>query len=177
MKKFIQAIALAVLMTASSAFAQTGPVLLNNYDSNNAIFAPGGSLASGSVFVQLFAGTDAGNLVLVSNSGGQNTFSLLEPGFFDSGFGYTGLPNNSSGYFRLVAWSGGSTFDTAQIRGSVDWTQTVGNQNPGSPLLPPPTSAVLNNPVLNMAVVPEPTTIALGVLGGLGLLARRRKNA
>ena len=175
MKKFLSSLVLAISICASSAFAQTGPVYLNNFDTGNGIFTVGGGLAT-TAFVQLYVGADAGSLSLVTSSGGQSTFSLVEPGFFDSGFGYTTLANSASGYFRLVAWTGGADFASATVRGSVDWTQNVGVQLPGSPTLPPPGPVALNNPVLNMAVVPEPTTVALAVMGGLGLLARRRRN-
>jgi hypothetical protein len=80
--------------------------------------------------------------------------------------------------FEIIAWQGGpgSTFNTATIRGqSAVWGQETGLAPTG--ITDPGTPKLLQIPLanINLAVVPEPSTIALAVLGGLGLLLRRRK--
>ena len=95
-----------------------------------------------------------------------------------------GVSGGANASFQVLAWEGAanSTFASATIRGSSPvFTQPTGAHNPLFP-----NQTVLNSsdgtptgsllfPSITLAVVPEPSTIALGVLGGLGLLLRRRK--
>jgi hypothetical protein len=88
--------------------------------------------------------------------------------------GYTGGPVT----FDILAWvaSGpysGGTYDTS-LNGSLIWTEpasaiATGVEAPGEFTAMPGD--------IMIAIIPEPTTLALGILGGLSLLAFRRKQA
>ena len=102
-------------------------------------------------------------------------------GTFNAGSGVSAFDaTTGNAQFQVIAWTGAtsaSTFGGATIRGvSSVWFQGTG----AAPTVTPPSvgsPAILQIPDahINLAVVPEPSTIALGVLGGLGLLLRRRK--
>jgi hypothetical protein len=170
---FLTAVLLGTLAFNASA-ATTGPVDLNNleggaiYVVNTSVLAPEGT------FVQVFV-----NSTLLSVDS-VDTFTTLSDGLDGRFFGgtvATGLANGSSQQFTIYAWTGAATYELAQTTvgayyGSVTYTQTLGTDVGSPPPLPPS----LSNPNLIMvAAVPEPTTIVLGAMGGLALLARRRK--
>ena len=75
---------------------------------------------------------------------------------------------------QVRAWvvASGSTWETATQRGQSD-TFTVTSGGAGVPAGPPSLMVGLTS----FSVVPEPSTIALGIIGGLGtlFLVRRRK--
>jgi hypothetical protein len=71
----------------------------------------------------------------------------------------------------LRAWEGAS-YDTASIRGqSTPITITLGGDIPGAP---PAVPALLTG-LAGFSMIPEPSTMALGLLGAAALLYRRRK--
>lgn len=80
-----------------------------------------------------------------------------------------GVAEGAKATFRLVVIEG-TAFSTAAIRGqSVAQEFTLG----GSLITPPNTQ--FGGAAENINVVPEPSTIALGILGAAALLLRRRK--
>lgn len=172
--KTIASLIAALLVVLSTASAGTGPVFVNNYDANFPIYlynlaGPIGPVPNdGSFYIQIFAGSDGGSLVSIIPS---TPLISADPGFFDFGFTDTGLPDHGSGYFRLRVWAGdlGSTYDSSVIRNELDWTQTVGSYSAstGVPPFPQPSSLTFG--------VPEPSSVALFVLGGLALALRRRR--
>ena len=91
-----------------------------------------------------------------------------------------GQPAGTSGLqFVVRAWQGAS-YDTASIRGeSARFTVgPLGGENPaGGPAIPQPDLGGPNGVggFTGMTVIPEPSTIALGLLGAAALLYRRRK--
>jgi hypothetical protein len=169
MKKVL-AFAAAVSMISGSAFA-TGAIDLTTYDAGNPVYyLTSGSLATGSDFyAQILY-----NGVPVASSSGVSTFALSS-GDFDGGFG--DVPGTADGAtsvsLTLRAWKGTSTYDINAPQGEVNWSQTVG-ADPGAPTLPSPAQLAVPSSVIIKAV-PEPTTIALGMLGAAALLIRRRK--
>ncbi len=184
MKKLIAILSVSVLLaTASSSSAATFPqaaVFLNSFDSGFTVRAIGGGVSS-AFFVQVLGGVNAGSMFAIDSNGSSPLTSIIagSAGNFDGNFGY--IPTvtaNANGAFQVLAWEGGagSTFDTATIRGSsAIFSQATGIDS-GPPSTPNPAIlAIPGNIQLALAVVPEPSTIALGVLGGLGLLLRRRK--
>jgi len=72
--------------------------------------------------------------------------------------------------FEINAWDAdtGSDFASAMNRGSANGTVTTVDVT-ATP------NATTGFGVLQLEVVPEPSTIALGIIGGLALLLRRRK--
>jgi len=169
MKKVLAFLA-AVSAISGSAYA-TGAVLLNNYDADKPIFyLTAGSVANGSDF---YAQVLSGTTVLANNSG-VNTFQIGSDGSFDFGFAdVPGTADNAPDVSLTLRAFKGTSWDTATYQGSVTWSQTLG-ANPGGVTLP--TAATLNVPTsVIISPIPEPSTIALGMLGAAALLIRRRK--
>jgi hypothetical protein len=182
MKKIYTLIA-AALATAGSVMAQ-GTVFLNNYDSGKGIFL-GTSAAPVGTQVEVLGGASAGALAPIATALGVNKYTIVagdlnangpnSGSFFDYGFG--GIPTVAPGATATLlvrAWQGAATFDAALTRGSVTWTQATGTAPP-APNLPAPTTLAMPT-ALTMTVIPEPSVIALGIVGaGAALLLRRRK--
>lgn len=89
------------------------------------------------------------------------------------------LPGATDVWVQLRAWSGaaGSSFDTASntatgTSNSINVGALGGTPAGGLPITDPNLVGML--PV-GLVVIPEPSTIALGLLGVAGLLIRRRK--
>lgn len=176
-------------MGVSAAFAQQATVTLNNYDSNVQIMyvASAGTAAvpaplTANINVQLMGGPSATQLQPVTLAG--TTTSLIPvsgaAGYFDGGVGVVpGVTAGATATFELWAFVGNDpNAATAQLGKSAQWTQATGSW-PGAPT--PPTGPTLNIPASGVTVggagpaVPEPSTIALGLLGLGALLIRRRK--
>jgi len=103
-------------------------------------------------------------------------------GTFNAGLAKAPVGAGGQSQFQVIAWitTTGQSFAQAGIKGqSAVWGQATG----GTDLVPPITGTQFapvqltfgGGVVPNLALVPEPSAIALGVLGGLGLLLRRRK--
>ena len=179
MKKLV---ILAALMTMSvSSWAAVGTVALNNFDSDKPVFAIGGAPVpvNQDYFVQLLGGPVGGTLgAVVPTGGGTGVLSFTDfAGYFDGGVGIVpGAAANGQASFELRAWKGAAGYDAANERGSVTWNQAVGSWDNTAQPPPPPSGAVLDIPSnLQIAIIPEPSTIALGLLGAAALLIRRRK--
>lgn len=170
MKKVLSVLAALAVVGTASCFGAAA-VNLNNYDANTPVFyQTAGTKAGTGCYLVIMSGTD----VISSTSGGTGVFSLADdPGFFDGGIGnIPGLADNAQASFTAWAWKGEGTLAglaNAVEKGSATWSQTTGANSP--PNLPNP--AVLNIP--SITIVPEPTTIALGLIGAAGLLFFRRK--
>jgi len=168
--------------------ADKATVDVTTFDSNFQIFylnsstlAPTGQ----NIFCQLLGGPDAAHLSAVTDSAG-NAISIAMggggagPGNFDLGAGLVpGVADNAQASFQLLAWKGTGGFAAATEKvSSAVWQQGTGSWNSTAQ---PPAAVVgvsLNIPgnlTIIPTVVPEPSTIALGLLGGLALLIRRRK--
>jgi len=173
MKKILAlAAALTVLWTANTWAEAT--INLNNLTGGSIFYLTEGTLApAAGTFAQvLYNGT-----ALTDRDSGLSTFELIDSGLFYGGTAVVpGLADSATAEFTLRAWKGaaGSTWDAAAERGSVTWSQATGAYNPNA--VPPAVFAGpdLSNPAVTI-VVPEPTTIALGLLGGAALLLFRRK--
>jgi hypothetical protein len=106
------------------------------------------------------------------------------PGFFNGGVVDSGLsPAGATGTFQVFAWDGASgqaayavalaAWNGGSIHGGYSNPVTVPTGGAGSPAGPP--GALTGLQPWAVTVVPEPSTIALGIIGGLALLLRRRK--
>jgi hypothetical protein len=184
MKKLI---AIGVLMMAGIAAYAQGSVNFANIIISGGerivdapIYEPNGTtLATGPAYMaQLYAGANAGSLAPVGApapfltgggagyfSGGARTIEAVAPG--------------ADAVIQVRAWraADGATWEEAS-QSAAGWIGesaiiTVGTGGDGSPpRLPQP---LLGLDGFNLTVVPEPSTIALGLLGLLGLAVMRRR--
>lgn len=96
-------------------------------------------------------------------------------GFFNGGeVTVAGVAFNAAATAVVRAWdtNTGATYDAASLKGeSASWQLTLTGNPAGQPPVTP--GALVGMPSFNL--VPEPSTIALAVLGGVALLFRRRK--
>jgi hypothetical protein len=95
-------------------------------------------------------------------------------GFFLGGVQDAGVAAGTTVTAVVQAWdtATGATFDAALIKGvSAEWQLDVVGNPAGQPPAPP--AALVG--MTSFSLVPEPSTIALAVLGGVALLFRRRK--
>jgi hypothetical protein len=165
----------------TTAWAQVVSIVqLNNFEPDRPIFfQSAGTLATPAqnVTIQILGGPVGGPLNPVATQGGQNTFTLLADGYFDGTIGIVpGVTGTGPADFEFRAWTGGGTYDLALNRESITWQQPVTSWDSTPPNLPPGTIAALalpSSPLIEL--VPEPSTIALGLLGAAALLIRRRK--
>jgi hypothetical protein len=134
---------------------------------------------NGSGFMaQLYAGTSADSLQAVGNPAPFRT---------GTGAGYwnptaapstealrvvNGIAGGANAFVQVVAWdvASGATYAAAGIKGASPVFQVA----LGGAGNPPSTPAVLTG-LQSFSLVPEPSTIALGLLGAAALLLRRRK--
>ena len=183
MKKAL--ILIACLSGGLSAFAQG---YVNFANIGTGVAAPfhdnnGTALTGGGYMVQLLAGTAAGSAT--------DALTPIFSGNFASGFFNAGsitVPagdiSGGSAFFVVRAWStmGGTVLSYAAAQSTVGalWGTTTAFQvTPQSSATLPP-AALAGMPQLNgngnmIQTVPEPTVLALGVLGVGALLLRRRK--
>lgn len=173
MKKLAVLAALTVM--SLSAWAQVATVALNNFDADKPIFAIGGAPApvNQDYYVQLLGGPVGGPLTPV----GDGILIADFPGYFDGGVGVVpGVAPGGQADLELRAWKGTGGFGAATESGKVNWSQATGTWNNQLVPPPPPTGASLAIPSnIQIAIIPEPSTIALGLLGAAALLIRRRK--
>jgi len=123
----------------------------------------------------LYVDSGGGNFTLVPNS---TTTFLGNSGAqaqFLTGITVTvpSVAPGANGTFQVRAWSGGSSYETALVSKGASATFTTATGGAGVPPSLPTDLVGLTS--FNVLPVPEPSTIAFGVIGGLALLLRRRK--
>jgi hypothetical protein len=92
----------------------------------------------------------------------------------------TALPAGSTAFVAFKAWdaSKGSSFEAASAAlGLVGESATISVVLGGAGNPPSVPVNLIGLQGFNLAVVPEPGVMSLAAIGGLGLLALRRKNA
>ena len=176
MKKLL--VTLAAVLVSASTFAQ-GTIFFNNRTSAGdvRVFAPDGVSGAGTlgtVNAQLFL-QPAGGGSLVPLTPATTFRTGAAASFFVNPLDVTvpGFAPGTSATVVFRAWQG-ADYASATIRGeSAPWTiAALGGVNPGTgAIVPTPDLAGL----VSFTLVPEPSTIALGVLGAAALLYRRRK--
>jgi hypothetical protein len=171
MKKLI--IMAVALMTAAAAYGQ-GQFLFNTRNltaGNNVTFTYNGQPASGAdLFVEVLAGPDANNLTALT--------PLLPLNRTGAGAGYTSpfgqiyTTTMAGGAAATVAYRAfqGTSFDTAANK-----SQLVVVPGTISLTVPPATPNEVALGTATVAIIPEPATWALGLLGLASLLAIRRR--
>lgn len=161
--------ALAMTGVALNCYAD-GAIYLNNYDANNPVYyldAATKATASGT-FVQILNGT-------TQLAKGE----LVEDGFFDFGYGViAGADTTTDVSVTVNAWREGADYASAKFAATASWSQKAGAV-PALPAVPTPTALAfpgnfIIKEVGTTPVVPEPSTIALALLGGAALMLRRR---
>jgi hypothetical protein len=186
-RSLIQTLALSVLVSLSANAAQvtfnsftTGPSAATGIisDPNN------NPLASGNYSAQLWgsvAGNNPANFVQISGTysfavSGSSP-SLFGGAVLDSSYDVPGstFPATGSGntfFYEVRAWDNttGASFDAATVRAKSIVTSVVLGKAQND--LPPNTDNFQN---FKLTAVPEPSVLALGVMGGLVLLFRRKK--
>jgi hypothetical protein len=165
MKKLALLAALSVVSVSVMADATIG---IENYTANTPIFElTAGTAPTTDVFCQLL-----GNGSVVSSF----TVAKADAGFFDNGVGVVaGAADNSMVNFEFRAWTVGTWPPTDGLWAQGSWSQATGSWNPAAVPPTPAMGPAGNFPSLTLGPIPEPSTIALGMLGAAALLLRRRK--
>lgn len=176
MKKSLAVIAGLALAGVAQSFAATqATVALNNYAGGviNYKATPTSTEVAlpADAWVEVMGGGTGGAMTSLG------TFHPSEPGYFDNGVVLVpGATAGTPASFEVRAWTGAATYDAAAVKNSVSFSSATGSWDDAA--TPPP---VKQGPDLAMptftvgAAIPEPSTIALGILGAAALLIRRRK--
>jgi len=186
MKKTILTCLAAGLLVSTSAFGQ-GTVAFGN--SNTSLVTAEGSPVPtglnsgyGGLLVALFWGVQGSSEDALVQIGGTAAIAPLA-GRYSGGQRTTGVETapGATATFQVRAWSAdlGATWAEAQSSGGTGWigasalfnSATGGAGTPASPAVP--LSATV--PGFAVTLVPEPSVIALAVLGAGALFFRRKK--
>jgi hypothetical protein len=132
-----------------------------------------GASGANGFFAQLYVGANAGSLVAAGSPVALRS---------DAGIGYvvasivtTALPGGSTAIVQMRAWTGAATYEAATSKGaSANVSVVLGDPSANPPGVP---TSLVGLQGFTVAAVPEPATLALAGLGGLGLMALRRKTA
>jgi hypothetical protein len=176
MKKAL--LTLAALAMAASAYAQ-GTILFFNGDISTA----GGGVYQADIKRPDGTGAGAGFTAGLFKASDLNTPIATTTFFGNTGFFATanevavpGSPAGSTASLIVRAWeTAAGSFGASLTRGeSTAFTSLpLGGPNPPNPAIPSPDMRGFQG--FQMVTVPEPSTIALGVIGIGALLLRRRK--
>lgn len=172
MKSFLSFSTWLFLLGVANAWAAAA-IGLNNYGLGaNPIYYDLGVLAPMTgTYVELIANGHPVN----DTATGSSLIPMSEDGFFFGGVGIVpNLADNGTAVFTLRAWRGPLNFFESTERGSVTWTQATGSWNPNAMPPTPPMAVDLMNPPFTL-LIPEPSTIALCLIGGAAMLLFRRK--
>jgi hypothetical protein len=172
MKKLI--IITACLSVAPLAFGQ-GELLFGNRVTAagiNAIVTDGAGnpLDGGTWMAQLYAGATADSMVAVGDAVGFRTGAAA--GYITSvARSVAGSDSGTSVFAAMAAWdgAGGMSYDDALVRGMSAPVQVTLSAPPATPA---PMAGLQS---FSVAVIPEPSTMALGMLGIGALMLRRRR--
>ena len=173
MKKLL--VLLGALSISAVAYGQ-GQISFNNFGG-----APAGRIllngstttgpSTASFVVELLAGSSASTLASVYKSTASVWLGTgTSSGYFDSGVLTSLAAGNYS--FQVRVYDGSSfASPSTQSGASAVFTGTVGAGAPAPPASFPSFSG------FTLQLIPEPSTMALGLLAGAGLLALRRRKA
>jgi hypothetical protein len=185
MKKAI--LTVSSLLVAVGVYAQ-GTVNFNNRvpaaGINAPVSSPAGNVAGPDWVAQLYAGPAGaaeGALTAIGSPVAFRTGALA--GYFSGGAQtITGIPAGGPAAYQIRAWNTtvGATWDAANAAGlgGIGKSGVLALAKTGDPTAAPPgipVDLVGLTGFTVTAVIPEPSIMALGVIGGLALLLRRRK--
>ncbi len=188
MKKLI--LTASLMVAAVAAFGQGQVNFANNNatriwadrDANGTTNGADTLLAAGpnsqvAIYGATGSGQPVGSLVIQTTA----ITNLLTPGFFLGGVRTLSLPTGPA-TLQVRAWTGSfPNYEAAAAAAVADPSIFIGMSNPlnvtlTTPPSPPPTLLGSGLNQFNVAPVPEPSSIALGLLGlGAIVLFRRRK--
>ena len=178
MKKLL--VTLAAVLVSVSTFGQ-GTILFNNRVTGQVdapVSRPDGTGAGAGVNAQLFLSSGGTFTALTPATTFRSTsaaaaFYVTQPA---SPVVVPGVGAGQQATVVLRAWEGavGSTYESSLLSGqSAPITITLGGvPNVGAPI---PDAVLTGLAAFSMVAVPEPSTMALGLLGAAALLYRRRK--
>jgi len=182
MKKLLVTLA-AVIVTVSSAFAQGTVIFDNRPGSGDApiVLASDGVTGAGSIAgmkaeLDLVGGTAAApTYTPVGTTTFRGTSGALAKFITSVETAVTGVPAGGTATLVVRAYNGGDYASSLTRGQSGQFTVSgLGGTPPtGGPALPSPDLSGLQG--FQVTTVPEPATIALGVLGAAALMLRRRK--
>lgn len=173
-------LASAFVAAAATAMAQ-GTVKFSNYSTvdgiNAPVFAPGGVKLGSAYLGQLYAGPTADSLTPVGIGTGFKDAAGVGSGYIIGGTATIGnVAPGATAFIQLRAWeaAGGTSYEAAQASGKMFGSSTTLQIVTGGGGSPPAVPAPLTG-LASFTLVPEPSTLALGVLGAAALLLRRRR--
>ncbi|MGB0582146.1 MAG: PEP-CTERM sorting domain-containing protein [Limisphaerales bacterium] len=187
MKKILTIAAAFALVTG--AYAQTGTITFNtSLDVVNGPFVfdvDGITKLDSNSYAQVFAGADANSLASVSGRGqfgvAGGSPNATFNGIVLASQTLTSAVNgaNGQGAYQIRAWTGNhADYATAVAAGANHGVSDVVTGLVFGGFGAPPSLPPNVDGFTSFALIPEPTTVALGLLGLGGLVAsRRRKNA
>jgi hypothetical protein len=183
MKRFLLILSVLAATTVSAQWPAT--VNFCNHVSLSGVDAPVtdalGSLLGSSFSAQLYAGATLDSLTPVGTAVAFRNSSVtgLGTGYFSGGeVDILFLNPASGGWFQVKAWAAanGSSYEAAlAANGTVGVSNVFHLPWLGDPNAPPPVlpADLVGLQPFTVQSVPEPTTLALGLLGALALLASR----
>lgn len=180
----IKALLLVGIISASQALAQ-GTL---TFSTTPTYVKPSGAAVTDQLTGALLSGANSwGQLYFSTTQNGTYTaFGTAKNFLTGAGAGFIsggtvlvpGVAEGASVWIQLRAWEGaaGSSYETTLPGGKTGFSNSI-NVTLGGPGLTPPAPPATLNGLTGFAIsgVPEPSTIALGLLGAAGLLIRRRK--
>jgi hypothetical protein len=130
---------------------------------------PTGNFVGSDTMGQLFAGPDASSLAPL----GSPAASVGAGSWVVGELTVPGIPNGGTAFVKMQAWQGAATYAEATIKGE----SAIGQNTLGGGLQPGPNASIAAFQLIDGGgpVVPEPSTVALAILGAAGLFIRRRK--
>ena len=180
MKKLL--ITLAAVLVSASTFAQ-GTIKFNNRLTGQVdapVSLPGSALGAGSAagaMAQLYLIPASGPAVALTPATTFRTTSAAAMFYVNeptSGVIVPGVPAGSTANIQLRAWFGAASYDAA-----LDTQRGFSNIIPvslgGTPAVGAPIPDAVLTGLQGFTIVPEPSTVAFGILGAAALLFRRRK--
>ena len=176
MKKLL--VTLAAVLVSVSSFAQGSLIFNNRTQTGDApVTRPDGTGAGAGITAQLYLVGAGGVLTPLTPTTTFRTTSAAAAFFVTeiNPFVITGILPGQSATVRMRAWeTPAGSYEAAVLRGESN--DVVIPQLGGTPAgggAPIPTPSL--NGLQAFALVPEPSTMALGILGAAALLFRRRK--
>jgi len=186
MKKFTSIFFCSLVLAASNSFAADGGIVYGN--TPNSGYAPifdtdmttglKGSAFKVALYYGAQGNTDANSMMLVAGTATDFHGSV---GGLILGNPIGVIPGASDGDVRSVqlrAWevASGTTWETASVRGESIILDSPALGDPQNAAALPRLEGLQSFHLQNVNAVPEPSTVALGIIGGLALLMRRRRS-